>query len=113
MVDIQISNIKVTNQLRVKNLIIHTDSRLNFDYHVSQLSEKASKTLHALARIFDYEETAKRRVVVRSLITSQFSFCPLTWIFHSRRMERRINNIHETVLHLIYRSDSKLRFKEE
>ena len=43
--DIQISNIKVTSESRVKFLGIHIDNRLNFDYHVSQLCKKASKKL--------------------------------------------------------------------
>ena len=93
-VDIQISNIKVTSESRVKLLGIHIVNRLNFDYHVSQLCKKASKKLHALARIFKYVETSKRRVLVNSFITSQFSYCPLIWMFRSRGMERRINKIH-------------------
>ena len=56
-VDIQISDIKITREFRVKLLSIHVDSRLNFDYHVIQLCKKASKKLHALARIFKYVET--------------------------------------------------------
>ena len=111
-VDIQISDIKVTSESRVKLLGIHIDNRLNFDYHVSQLCKKASKKLHALAAIFKYVETSKRRVLVNSFITSQFSYCPLIWMFHSRRMERRINKIHQRALRLIYPSDSKLTFKE-
>ena len=31
-------------------------------------------------------------------------------MFHSRRMEHRINKIHERALHLIYPSDSKVTF---
>ena len=111
-VDIQISDIKVTSESRVKLLGIHIDNRLNFDYHVSQLCKKASKKLHVLAAIFKYVETSKRRVLVNSFITSQFSYCPLIWMFHSRRMERRINKIHQRALRLIYPSDSKLTFKE-
>ena len=76
-VDIQISHIKVTSESRVKLLGIHIDNRLNFDYDVSQLCKKASKKLHALARILKYVETSKRRVLVNSFITSQFSYCPL------------------------------------
>ena len=91
---------------------IHIDNRLNFDYHVSQFCKKASKKLHALARIFKYIETSKRRVLVNSFITSKFSYCPLIWMFHSRRKEHRINKIHERALRLIYPSDSKLTFKE-
>ena len=33
-------------------------------------------------------------------------------MFHSRRIEHRINKIHERALRLIYLSDSKLSFKE-
>ena len=57
LVDIQISNIKVTSEFSVKLLGIYIDDRLNFDYHVSQLCKKASKKLHALAKIFKYIET--------------------------------------------------------
>ena len=111
-VDIQISDIKVTSEPSVKLSGIHIGIRLNFDYHVSQLCKKASKKLHALARIFKYVETSKPRVLVNSFITSQFSYCPLIWMFDGRRMEHRINKIHEWALSLIYSSDSKLTFKE-
>ena len=33
-------------------------------------------------------------------------------MFHSRRIEHRVNKIHEKALCLIYPSDSKLTFKE-
>ena len=33
-------------------------------------------------------------------------------MFHSRRMEHRVNKIDERVLRLIYPSDSKLTFEE-
>ena len=111
-VHIQISDIKVTSESKVKLLGIHIDNRLTFDYHVSQLCKKASKKLHALARIFKYVETSKRRILVNAFIISQFSYCPLIWMLHSRKMEHSINRIHERALHLIYPSDSKLTSKE-
>ena len=85
---------------------------MNFDYHVRQLCKKFNKKLHALARIFKYLETSKRRVLVNSFIKSQFSYYSLIWMFHSRRMEHRINKINERAVRLIYPSDSKLTFKE-
>ena len=108
-VHIQFSDIK---ESRVKLLDIHIDNRLNFDYHVSQLCKNASKKVHALARIFKYVETSTRRILVNAFIISQFSYCPLIWMFHSGKMEHRINRIHERALRLIYPSDSKLTFKE-
>ena len=43
---------------------------------------------------------------------SQFSYCPLIWMFHSRAMEHRINRIHERTLWLIYPNQHQLTFKE-
>ena len=111
-IDFQISDIKVTSESRVKLLGIHIDNRLNFDYHHSQLCKTANKELHALARIFKYVETTKSRVLVNSFIASQLSYCPLIWMFHSRKMEYIISKIYERALRLIYPSDSKLTFKE-
>ena len=59
-----INNMKMTFESRVKLLAIQKfSSRLNFDYYVSQLYKKISKKLHALARIFKYVETSKRRAL--------------------------------------------------
>ena len=55
---------------------------------------------------------SKCGVLVNSFITSQFSYYSLIWMFHSRRMEHRVNKIDERVLRLIYPSDSKLTFEE-
>ena len=111
-VDIQISDIEVTSESRIKLLGIHMDNRLSFDYHVKQLCKKTSKKLYALHIIFKDVETSKRRVLVNVFITSQFSYCSLIWMFRSRRMVRGINKIHERAPRLIYSSDSKLTFKE-
>ena len=66
LIYIQISNIKVTSESRVKLSGIHVNNRWNFGFHVSHLCEKASKKLHSLARIFKYLETSKRRVLLNS-----------------------------------------------
>ena len=35
-------------------------------------------------------------------MTSHFSYCRLVWMFHSRRLNNRINHIHERALRIIY-----------
>ena len=74
LVGVQISTIKATSESRVKLFGIYKDNRLNFDYHINLLCQKASKNLHALARIFKYLETPKCRDLVNFFITSQFSY---------------------------------------
>ena len=33
---------------------------------------------------------------------SQFSYCPLIWMFHDRRLDAKINHIHERALRIVY-----------
>ena len=40
---------------------------------------------------------------MKAVIQSQFSCCPLIWMFHSRKLNNRINRIHERSLRIVYR----------
>ena len=53
----------------------------------------------------------KRRAIMKSFVTSQFSYCPLTWMFHSRRLNNKINSIHERALRITYQ-DNVSTFEE-
>ena len=44
----------------------------------------------------------KRRTLMKAFIESQFNYCPLTWMFHSRKLNNKINRIHETALRTVY-----------
>ena len=48
--------------------------------------------------------------LLTTFITSQFSYCPLVWMFHSRTMNNRINTLHEKALRLVYTNKSNLSF---
>ena len=110
-VDIRITNTKISNVERVKLLGVNIEGRLNFDYHVNTLLKKANKKYHALARVCNYMDTKKRRVLMKAFITSQFSYCPLVWMFHSRTLNNRINKIHERALRLAYKNETFLSFE--
>ena len=95
----------------VKLLGITIDKKLNFNDHVSKLCKKASCKLHALARISKFMSQEKLRLLLKSFIESQFSYCHLVWMFHSRTLNNRINKLHERGLRLVYK-DSHLTFEE-
>ena len=40
---------------------------------------------------------------MKAFIHSQFGYCPLIWMFHSRRLKNRINRIHDRSLCIVYR----------
>ena len=95
----------------VKLLGITIDRKLNFNDHVSKLCKKVSTKLHALARISNIMSQDKIRLLMKSFIESQFSYCPLVWMFHSRALNNRINKLHERGLRLVYK-DTHLTFDE-
>ena len=50
-------------------------------------------------------------MLLRAFIESQFSYCPLIWIFHSRTLNNNINRLHEKELRIVY-GDYKSKFDE-
>ena len=76
-----------------------------FDSHVKSIDRKASQKLCALSRISNYLKTNERNFFFCGMIKSQFSYCPLIWIFYSRKSNNLINKIHERSLRII--SDDK------
>ena len=52
------------------------------------------------------------RVLMNAFMTSQFSYCPLVWMFHSRTLNNRINKIHERALRLVYKNETFLSFDD-
>ena len=85
---------------------ITIDHELKFDNHVNNLCKKASLKLNALARIAAYMNFSKKRIIMKSFIESQFGYCPLIWMFHSRGLNNKINRIHERALRITYNDKS-------
>ena len=79
--------------------------------HISKLCKKASLKLHDLARVSNYMSSDKLRIIMKAFIESQFGYCPLIWMFHSRTLNNRINRLHERALRLVYKN-STLSFEE-
>ena len=48
---------------------------------------------------------------MNAFFNSQFSYCPLVWMYHSRALNNKINRLHERCLRLIY-NDKQLTFEE-
>ena len=110
-VTVKIGNTDVVNSSEEKLLGVHIDSKLSFDHHVSKLCQKASNKLYALARISPYMDQNKLRNLMRAFITSQFQYCPLIWMFHSRQLNQKINKIQERALRITYK-DTESTYSE-
>ena len=93
---IKIGNETVSNSKYEKLLGVKVDHELNFNEHVSSLCKKASQKLNALSRIASCMTFDQRRLILNS-------YCPMVWMFHSRKLHERINHVHERALRTVYK----------
>ena len=42
----------------------------------------------------------------KAFVESQFGYCPLIWVFHSRGRNKKLNGIHERALRIPYKDKS-------
>ena len=85
---------------------ITIDKDLKFDDYVNNLCKKACQKLNALARLAPYMNVEIRRIIMKAFIESQFGYCLLVWMFHSRGINNKINRIHERSLRITYNNKS-------
>ena len=83
---------------------ITIDRNLRFDDHDINLCKKACKKI--LSRLAPFMNVNKRRIIMKAFIESQFGYCPLVWMFHSRNLNNKINRIHERALRITYSNKS-------
>ena len=102
---------RISNTRFEKLLGVTFDNQLNFNHHISKVCKTASNKLHALARISHYMDENKRKVLFNSYFSSQFTYCPLIWMNHNKSINKKINNLHERALRLIY-CDHSSNFRE-
>ena len=98
----------ISNSKNKKVLGVYFDSKFDFEFHLDKLCKKASQKLHALARVSSYMICRQKKIIMNAFITSQFGYCPLIWMCHSRKI---LGQIHERALRIVY-SDYTSSFDE-
>lgn len=102
---------KIWESAEEKLLGVIIDKNLNFNSHLVKLCNKVGQKVSALTRIVKLLPFDKRRLIVKTFIESQFSYCPLVWMFCSKKMNRKINDVHKRALRLVC-FDYKSSFQE-
>ena len=77
------------------------DNKLFFDEHIINICKTANKKLNALSRINHYMKQNQKEILLSSFIISQFSYCPIVWMFCSKKSTKKINAVHERSLQVI------------
>ena len=82
-------NIKVVSN--VKMLDVHNDRTLNFNLHIDIVFKSTLNQLNALVRLKRDLGPDERFVLVNSFIYPNFNYCPLAWMFSSKRSLIKLN----------------------
>ena len=103
-------SIKVVSN--AKMLGVHIDRKLNFNLHIDIICKCASNQLNAFVRLKRHLVHEEWFVLVNSFIYSNFNYCPLVWMFLSKRSLNKIENFQKRALRFVlddYASSYELR----
>ena len=87
-IGISVRNETISNSSNQELLDIRFNNNFRFDDHVVSLCKKSSQKLNALTKV------AQGRSIMRAFICPQFVYFPLVWMFHSRKINNCIKNLH-------------------
>ena len=105
--DLTNTNFQVDNQViksvsSVQLLGIQIDDKLNFNLHISKICKSAANQLNALIRLKQFLSFHAKELLINSYIISNFSYCPLVWIFSSTQSLNKIKNLQKRDLGFLY-----------
>ena len=101
-----IYNYKIASPYWEELLGVVIDSEVTFVKHIESLCWKTNRKLHALARVPNFMTLEKRCLVMKTFVFSQFNYCPLVWMCHSRKLNNKINRLQERALRIVYNDKS-------
>ena len=84
---------------------------VTFEKRINELCKKGNFNLHARTRCAKFMSTEKKHPISKAFIISQFHYCPLVWMFHTKQLNNRINSLHEKALTATYQ-DGNSSFNE-
>ena len=104
--DLLCNDIILKHSSHGKILGITIDNKFSFDEHIINICKTAYKKLNALGRINHYMKQNQKEILLPYFIISSFSYCPLIWMFCSKKSTKKVNAVHERSLRII-RNDYK------
>ena len=88
----------ISNSKTVKLLGVTIDDQLTFYPHVLEICKKASNKIKALLRIRCYLNQKQANLLYTAYIMSPFNYCPLVWMFCSKKAHNLIKATHVKAL---------------
>ena len=71
------NDLSLKNSKKVEILGITLDRSMDFNTHIKNICREVDQKLSALLRISPYLDQAKKVLLYKSMIRSQFNYCPI------------------------------------
>ena len=100
------------NSKKVEILRITLDRSMDFNTHIKSICRQADQKLSAQLRISPYLDQGKKILLYKSMIKSQFNYCPIVWMYYSRQSNNLINKVDVRGLRVTHRNESNKKFQQ-
>ena len=104
--DIDICGHTISRDKSLKMLGVTLDDRLNFNEHIRNICQTASRQVNALYRISKFIDEQCRMKVYKSFICANFNYCPLVWMQCGKTNLNKLEKLQERALATWYRDRS-------
>jgi hypothetical protein len=102
-ISVSIQGNATVSNTSIKVLGVTLDDNLKFDEHVSKICKSASGQINALKRVSKFLNVDSRILIYQSFISSNFSYCPVTWLFCGKKNATKLEKLQERALRFVYR----------
>lgn len=101
-----IENYTITASSKITILGVEFDSKLNFDSHINEICNQASKQINALKRIRHFLDKPCKKIIYNSYISSNFNYCTLVWMFSGKTNMEKLEKTNKRALRYVVNDDS-------
>ena len=86
----------------MKLLGLTIDNKLNFGIHINNICKVASAKIKCLGKIRSRLNLSQAKVLYNPIILSQSNYCYLVWMFWSKTLQNKINQLQKRFLRILY-----------
>ena len=94
------------NAVKVKSSVklfgVQIDAELNFNLHIADICRSAVNQLNVLIRLRKFLGFEEKKVLINSYFYSNFSFCPLVWMFSHANSPKKVEDLQKRALRFLY-----------
>ena len=92
----------IVSSKSVNLLGLTIDNKLKFGIHINNICKVASVTIKGFGRIRNRLNLSQAKILYKPLILSHFNYCCLVWMFCSKTLQNKINQIQKRALRIVY-----------